>query len=106
MANTKTSAGARLSSASEYEQMFRTRHRRSGRPVRADGETLFGSAGDVDPILRRVAERRAYAVVHEENRDRLKKIFLDELKVLRRRGVEEVARDAGIALPPSESDSE
>jgi len=90
-----------LSSASTYEQMFRTRHRRSGRPVRSDDEPLFGGV-DVEPVLRRVAERRAYAVVHEEQRARLREVFEGELKVLRRRGVEEVARDSGISLESKE----
>lgn len=108
MANANKSArGVRsaLSSASVYEQMFKTRHRRAGRPVREDGQdALFGAGGGagggdgVSPILRRVAERRAYAVVHEEQRARLREVFEGELKVLRRRGVEEVARDSGISL--------
>lgn len=87
----------RLSNASVYEQMFHVRHRRAGRPVRDDGDeaTLFPSS-DAHPVLVRVAERRAFAVVHEEQRGRLREVFGVELKVLRRRGVAEVAADAGI----------
>lgn len=106
------SRGARLSSASTYEQMFRTRHRTAGRPRREDGEPLFGdlaagaagsaTGGAGAAVLRRIAERRAYAVVHEEQRARLREVFEAELKVLKRRGVEEVARDAGIRLELAE----
>lgn len=95
-----TEARVRLSNASVYEQMFKTRHRRAGRPVRDDGsvDVLFPSDGE-EPLLVRVAERRAFAVVHEENRERLRAVFGVELKVLKRRGVAEVARDAGISIP-------
>lgn len=92
-----TTNSVRLSNASIYEQMFKTRHRRVGRPSREDDDVLFPS-GDAHPLLVRVAERRAFAVVHEEQRDRLRQVYGVELKVLSRRGVEEVARDAGITL--------
>jgi hypothetical protein len=93
------SSTMRLSNASIYEQMFRTRHRTAGRPVRDDdlSDVLFPSNGE-HPVIVRVAERRAYAVVHEEQRGRLREVFGVELKVLRRRGVAEVARDAGVKL--------
>jgi hypothetical protein len=66
--------------------------------VRDDkADVIFPSNGE-HPVLLRAAERRAYAVVHEENRERLSEVFGVELKVLRRRGVEEVARDIGAKL--------
>lgn len=87
-----------LNPASIYEAMFKTRHRRSGRPALGepggDGETLFPSGG-AHPLLVRVAERRAVAVVHEEQRSRLNEVFRKELAVLARRGVQEVAEDIG-----------
>ena len=85
-----------LSKASVYEQTFGTRHRRVGRP--ADSEPLFAVGPEVDPVLALVAKRRAYAVVAHEQRDRLQEVFAAELKVLRRRGLEQVAADAGIRL--------
>lgn len=85
-----------LSRESVYEQTFGTRHRRAGRPV-GDTEPLFGGV-EADPVIVAVAKRRAYAVVHEEQRDRLRDVFDRELKVLKRRGVEVVAKDAGVAL--------
>lgn len=94
----------RLSPQSEYEQMFKTRHRRAGRPPAAAASGLDENRGvlfdgsDSDPILVRVAQRRSFAIVHEENRERLAQLFKAELKVLRRRGVAEVAADAGISL--------
>ena len=91
----ETSPGrVRLSAASPYEQLFKTRHRGRGRP---DGsvEPVFVAEG-VDPVLIAVARRRAYAVVHEEQRDRMREVFRAELRVLKGRGVEVVARDAGI----------
>lgn len=94
--NTAKTRGPALSSASEYEQLFKTRHRGPGRPSRDDGsdEPLFPSS-DLDPILVRTAERRAFAVVHEENRERLRAIYHSELAVLKRRGPEQVAADTG-----------
>jgi hypothetical protein len=91
-------AGATLSKASIYEQLFGVRHRRAGRP--AGDEPVF-VAPDVDPVIAMVAKRRAYAVVHEENKDRLATVFAQELKVLKRRGVAEVAQDAGVKLAAS-----
>ena len=96
---TSTHAVARLSTASIYEQTFRTRHRGAGRPARdSAGEDILFSADGVHPVLVKVAQRRAFAVVHEEQRERLREVFGVELKVLKRRGVEEVARDAHIKL--------
>lgn len=90
----------KLSKASVYEQTFGTRHRRVGRPS-GDTEPLFGSVlngRDVDPVLVMIAKRRAYAVVHEEQRERLQEVFAAELKVLNRRGLATVAEDAGVKL--------
>jgi len=88
-----------LARDSIYEQMFGTRHRGAGRPT-GDTEPLFASAGvdltTVDVVLVNVAKRRAYAVVHEEQRERLADVFMRELKVLQRRGVVQVMLDAGI----------
>jgi hypothetical protein len=96
-------AGKTLSKASEYEQTFGTRHRGPGRPrVMEDGEVLFPS-GDVHPVLVRVAQRRAYAVVHEENRERLHELYLSELAVLKRRGLTVVAEDSGVVLEEDDS---
>lgn len=63
---------------------------------------LFPSK-DRNPLLARIAQRRAYAVVHEENRARLTEVFLKELKVLERRPIEEVASDVGINLTGSDN---
>lgn len=90
----------RLSTASIYEQLFQTRHRRAGRPL-GDTKPLFAGT-DADPLIQMVAKRRAYAVVHEEQRDRLKQVFDTELRVLKRRGVTTVAADAGVKLKARE----
>jgi hypothetical protein len=99
-----STASASLSSASIYEQTFGVRHRRAGRPA-GDAEPVF-VAPDVDPLIAMVAKRRAYAVVHEENKDRLAEVFAAELKVLKRRGVTTVARDAGVALKVNDETEE
>lgn len=96
--------GESLSKASPYEQAFGTRHRKVGRP-QGDTEPLFGTrlAGrEVDPTIALIAKRRAYAVVQEEQRERLAEVFDAELRVLARRGVETVARDAGVKLKARE----
>jgi hypothetical protein len=100
----RKTSGVTLSKASPYEVLFGTRHRRRGRP---DGSTevTFDGAG-VDPVIRSVAKRRAFAVVHEENRARLKEVYEAELKVLGRRGAEVVARDAGVALKTIDNEIE
>lgn len=82
-----------LSTASPYEQMFKTRHRGRGRPD-GDVQPIFVAEG-VDPVLVSVAKRRAYAVVHQEQRERMREIFEAELKVLRRRGTDVVLADTG-----------
>lgn len=84
-----------LSPASIYERTFKTRQRSVGRP--ADAEPVFAPV-DVDPVIRTIAQRRAYAVVHEENKGRLAEVFIAEVGVLRRRGAEQAAKDAGIDL--------
>ena len=87
-----------MSKASPYEKLFGTRRRSVGRPS-GDTEPLFSSLGrEPDPVLATVAKRRAYAVVHEEQRERLQDVYLKELAVLGRRSLEEVAADAGIKL--------
>lgn len=94
-------AGTSLSKASPYEQTFGTRYRRVGRPTGdelAESPYRDPSGGQLDPLLLAVAKRRAQTVVLEEQRDRLGVVFAAELKVLRRRGVEEVARDVGVDL--------
>lgn len=86
-----------LSKASPYEARFGTRQRPIGRPS-GDTEPLFASAADlkgIDPLIVSVAKRRAYSVVHEEQRERLREVFLAELGVLKRRGVDVVAEDSG-----------
>lgn len=93
------SNGSRLSPASPYENLFKVRHRGRGRP-NGSVEPLFVSEG-TDPVLVNVARRRAYAVVHEEQRSRMQEVFEAELKVLRRRGPEQVASDAGLASSES-----
>jgi hypothetical protein len=92
--NAKTQGRPALSSASEYEQTFKTRHRPPGRPSRDDVEPLFPRGG-VPDLIGRVAERRAYALVHEKYREELAALYQAELKVLQRRGVEQVAADIG-----------
>lgn len=103
------SSRASLSAASPYEKLFGTRHRRVGRP---SGDELLSSpyrdpagVGGTDPLLLAVAKRRAQTVVLEEQRDRLGSVFAAELKVLRRRGVQEVARDVGVDLSKREEAS-
>ena len=94
------SRGGSLSAASPYEQAFKTRQRRVGRP-QGDVEPLFGTLLNgraVHPVIALVAKRRAYAVIAEEQRRRLAEVFDRELKVLSRRGVEVVAKDAGVKL--------
>jgi hypothetical protein len=95
-----SSSVTRLSSASPYEQTFKTRHRRAGRPV-GDVDPVFAGY-DAEPVIALIAKRRAYAVVHEEQRARLSEVFERELKVLNRRGLEVVAADAGVKLRPAE----
>ena len=90
-----------LSKASPYEQLFGTRYRRVGRPSGDDAASSpyrDPSGGALDPLLLSVAKRRAQTVVLEEQRDRLATVFAAELKVLRRRGVAEVAADVGVDL--------
>lgn len=95
-------AKSSLSTASPYEKLFGTRHRRVGRP---SGDELLSSpyrdpagVGGTDPLLLAVAKRRAQTVVLEECRSRLADVFAAELKVLKRRGVQEVAKDVGVDL--------
>ena len=95
-------AKSSLSTASPYERLFGTRHRRVGRP---SGDELMSSpyrdpagVGGTDPLLLAVAKRRAQTVVLEECRARLGEVFAAELKVLKRRGAAEVARDVGVDL--------
>ncbi len=86
-----------LSPASEYKQTFGTRRPTPGRPT--DREPMFGTANErVHPVLTTVARRRAFSVVHDEQRVRLRKLFQSELRLLKVRGVETVAADAGIDL--------
>lgn len=101
------SSKKRLSPKSEYEQTFQTRHRGPGRPAAMeDGSVLFPAQNE-DPVLVKVAQRRAFAVVHEQQRERLHSLYLDELAVLKRRGVAEVAEDSGIDISSRfEDDSE
>ncbi len=84
-----------LSNKSPYEQTFGTRYRGSGRP---SGERVFPSVDEsgLDPAVHQVAKRRAFAVVHEENKDRLVEVFSAEAAVLRRRGTEQVLSDTGV----------
>ncbi len=95
-------ANSSLSTASPYERLFGTRHRRVGRP--SGGELMSSpyrdpaGVGGTDPLLLAVAKRRAQNVVLEECRSRLAEVFAAELKVLKRRGAAEVARDVGVDL--------
>lgn len=87
----------RLSNASVYEQMFGTVHRGVGRPM-GDVEPLFASAADLksyDAGVVSAAKRRAYAVVHAEQRVRLREVFVRELKVLARRNRSNGSRVSG-----------
>lgn len=87
-----------ISKASIYEQLFKTRKRPVGRPAGSDRVFPVVNA---DPLIQTVAQRRAYAVVHEENRARLAEVFESEIAVLKRRGADVVAKDAGIKVPDS-----
>jgi hypothetical protein len=98
------SKGKALSVASPYEQLFRTRYRSVGRPS-GDAEPLF-AAPDADPDIAAVAKRRAYAVVHEEQRERLSELFERELRVLNRRGKDEVMADVGRRVRSTDSGEE
>lgn len=98
MPTTTKSRTKRLSPKSIYEQMFGTRYRRPGRPNVADGEEPLFPLGTAHPLVARVAQRRAFAVVHEESRGRLAEVYRQELAVLRRRDVEDVAEDVGVSL--------
>ena len=86
-----------LSPKSPFESIFKTRYRGPGRP--AESETF--SPVDVHPVIKQQAQRRAYAVLHEESKARLDEVFLEEVAVLRRRGVEVVAADCGVSLGAS-----
>jgi len=92
-------AALQLSKESPYEKVFGVRHRGSGRPT-GSGEdgAVFPRAvhNGVDPLIVAVAKRRAYAVIHQEQRERLSEIFAAEVGVLKRRGVVRVARDVGV----------
>jgi len=91
-------AALQLSKVSKYEQTFKTRHRPSGRPTDIEDVAPLFPAANVHPVLADVARRRAYALVHHENRDALRRYYQDELKVLERRGVAQVAADSGKTL--------
>lgn len=107
MAITKGRSGERLSSASPYEQRFETRHRRVGRPSGSESSaSLFAVGAGVHPLLAAVAKRRAHAVLLEEHRERLGELFGAELKVLKRRGVQQVASDVGVDLGESVSEED
>lgn len=96
VANKRKATGALpLSEDSEYEQRFGTRHRGRGRPSGVG--PLMDGVG-VDPLLVRIAKNRAFAVVHDEQTDRLRALFTAELAVLRKRGVSRVAKDVGVEL--------
>lgn len=89
--------GGSLSKASAFEQKFGVRHRGVGRPAgMSRDDVLFPRTGGDPEAMCRIAIRRAYAVVHEENRDRLTALYRAELAVLRRRGLEQVLSDAGV----------
>ena len=94
---TNNTSARRLSPASEYEQLFGVRHRPPGRPSRESDEPLF-PRGDVPDVIGRVAERRAYAVVHEKYRAELAELYRRELKVLLKRGEEAVRADIGLVV--------
>lgn len=91
---------ADLAKDSEYEQKFGVRHRRSGRP--SGGEDVIFPAEGVHPVIQRIAARRATAVVLEENKDRLAALYARERRVLERRGLKQVAADAGIKITITE----
>lgn len=93
---------ADLARDSEYEQKFHTRHRRSGRP--GGGEDVIFPGDGVHPVIQRIAARRATAVVLDENKDRLSALYARERRVLERRGLKQVAADAGIKINISEGD--
>jgi len=84
MSNTVVKETSTRSSGSLYEKMFGVVRRGPGRPL-GDTEPLFASVADLesfDASVVSLAKRRAYAVVHEENRKRLREVFLLELKAL------------------------
>lgn len=95
-------ADAGLASDSVYEQLFGTRHRRSGRP--AGGDDVIFSGDGTHPLIQRIAARRATAVVLEESKDRLASLFRREVAVLERRGLKQVAADAGVKITIAESE--
>lgn len=96
--NTKTETtvgGVELDSRSPYETLFKTRHRRPGRPDAA--EPIFPSGAYPPPVVD-AARRRAFAVLHEEGKARLAELFVAEAVVLNERFVadmKEVERGDG-----------
>jgi hypothetical protein len=88
-----------MANKSEYEAMFGVRHRPPGRPTGGDG-SLFPRGG-VSELVGRVAERRAYAVIHEKYRDELARVYRAECAVLSARGDERVQADIASAVTDS-----
>ena len=88
-----------MATTSIYETTFGTRHRPVGRPAKSEdgaaGEVLF-PAGNAAPLIASIARRRAYAVLHQESRERLAEIFAIELSVLNQRGEDQVRKDVGL----------
>jgi hypothetical protein len=65
-----------------YEKMFRTRARGKGRPP--GGDVIFPIREKEHKDLAQLARQRAFAIVLEENKDRLSELFESEYKVLER----------------------
>lgn len=91
-------AGKSLSKASPYEQMFRARHRGPGRPTDVEDQAPVFVDETANPILVKIARRRAYAVLHEEYKERMRELFKAEIKVLKRRDFFEVLEDARVSV--------
>ena len=80
----KLVVAAELDPRSPYETLFKTRHRRPGRPDAA--EPIFPSGAYPPPVVD-AARRRAFAVLHEEGKARLAELFVAEAAVLNERFV-------------------
>lgn len=76
-----------LDPRSPYESLFKTRHRRPGRP--SEAEPIFPSGAYPPPVVDS-ARRRAFAVLHEEGKGRLAELFALEAVVLNERFVKDM----------------
>lgn len=65
-----------------YEKMFGVKHRNRGRPPGSGRDRVIFSTDGKDRRLARKARLRAIAVIVEENRERIRRVYEDEYKWL------------------------